>query len=423
MKKLQIVLLMSLMTTIGVRTYGNIIVADSLTRLPLPSASVFDSKGRAVAMTDNAGVIPTFSPEAFPVTVRYLGFQEKVIHSASADTVFLSSVPTHLGEVIVESRSHKLLHILAYVREYSTLSSYTDTVFLFREKMVDYMLNPDKARFNGWRSPRIIKSRSYYRFTDAYGLDSVSNRCSHHFSWSDWVGIPHSPSLPQRVRESGISTDTIFGRYSPAEIWMRNDDRMIVDVDVLADTASRRWVPNLSTFFRKNLDFEKFRTRFRYANVTEDSIRTTGLAGYSFNIESNGRGHDIFRFSRHDIPCYVSTFGEVYILDKEYITVKEAKIWDKRDFSDKSIELIESPDAPDLQQPILDLIARVDAIDHNRTRLDFTPDQRLVAKHRHKENFAGRAFNLLKNLTGISAYKHRKNLNDQWDTFRRSRQN
>lgn len=33
----------------------------------------------------------------------------------------------------------------------------------------------------------------------------------------------------------------------------------------------------------------------------------------------------MFRFNRNDEPFFVNTFAEVYILDKEYITVKEAR--------------------------------------------------------------------------------------------------
>ena len=70
---------------------------------------------------------------------------------------------TELPEVLVESRHRNMLHVLAYVREYSTLTTYRDTVFLFREKMVDFMLPANKKTgYRGWRIPRVIRSESYY---------------------------------------------------------------------------------------------------------------------------------------------------------------------------------------------------------------------------------------------------------------------
>lgn len=398
-----------------------VVVADSATHMPLPSASVFDRSGRAIGISDSRGRLPYISPAEYPVTVRYLGFGEECVAEAGVDTVFLAEIPTELQEVVIESRQHKVLHVLAYVREYSSLSTYTDTVFLFREKMVDFMMTPDeKVRFTGWMNPRVLKSRSYYRFTNASGLDSVSSEWGNHFSWSDWIGIVPSPSVPAGVRGAESGSDTIRGKYSPAEIWIRHDDRMTVDVDVLADTTSRRWVPNLSSFFRRQLDFENFRVRFNYGCVTDDSLCVTDLTGYSFNIESNGRGHDMFRFNRRDEPFFVSTFAEVYILDKEYITVKEAKKWSKLKFDSGDIEIIEAAEAPGLQQPVLELIARVEAIDAEGVRLDRAPDRRFVGRPPRKINFGERALTLLKDLTGITYFRSHRNFNNNWNSFRRS---
>ncbi len=155
----------------------NVVVVDSITRMPLSGASVFDRLGNAVGMCGSNGNLPYIPESGFPVTVRYLGFKERVIRSAGCDTVFLQSSPAELPEVVIESKGHKVMHMLAYVREYSTLTTYTDTVFLFREKMADYMIVPDKGtRFRGWTTPRTLKTKSYYRFTNAQGVDSVSDR-------------------------------------------------------------------------------------------------------------------------------------------------------------------------------------------------------------------------------------------------------
>ena len=182
-----------------------------------------------------------------------------------ADTIFLSENVSELPEVIVESRRNRVLHILAYVREYSTLATYTDTVFLFREKMVDYMFSTDgETKFRGWSTPRILTCKSYYRFTDENGLDSVSDASHYHFSWSDWIGLEPKVSLPNKLRNTKIVTDTLHGKYSPTEIWDRIDDRLKIEIDVLSDTASRKWVPNLSGFFRRDLEFDKFKVKYNY---------------------------------------------------------------------------------------------------------------------------------------------------------------
>lgn len=397
-----------------------VIVADSVTHAPLPNATIFDRHGNAIAICDSNGKMPYISDSSYPITVRYLGFNDVLVSASSVDTVFLKENFSELPEVVVESRRHKVMHILAYVREYSTLTTYTDTVFLFREKMVDYMLPSDKnVRFKGWSNPRVLKAKSYYRFTNGNELDSVSDESNYHFSWSDWVGMPPIEKLPEKILSGKCSNDTLFGKYSPTEIWVKSDDKVTVDVNVLADTASRKWVPNLSGFFRRRLDFENFRVRYRYADIVADAVSPTDLTGYSFNIESNGRGHDMFRFNRVDQRFFVSTYGEVYVLDKEYITVKEAKKWENRKFDLDKIDIYEPMEAPELQPSIQELVERVNNVDKEGVRLETAPDHRLIGREVVKRNFGHRVLQLLKTATGIGSVRAKRSWNRQWHEFTR----
>lgn len=347
-----------------------------------------------------------------------MGFYEKVVPGVNVDTIFLQENITQLPEVVVESRQKKMLHILAYMREYSTLSTYTDTVTLFREKMVDFMLPDDrKSHYAGWRNPRILNSQSYYRFTNAYGLDSVSDRCNQHFTWSDWVGILPPRKIPSRLAGVENGTDTLSGKYGSAEIWVKNGDKISLDVNVLADMASRKWVPNLSTFFNYNVDFEQFRLRLNYNNVINDSIMPLDLTGYSFNIESRGRGRGMFKFNRYDEPFFVATYTEVYVLDKEFISVKEAKKWEHWKFNTDEIKIYEPMEAPDLQPSIQALVDRVNNVNNDKIRLTLAPDYRLAGR-KVKRNFGYRVLQDLKLITGISRVRAKRDWDKQWRKFR-----
>lgn len=401
---------------------SEVIVVDSATNVALPNASIYDKDGTPVGLSNSKGVIPKIARSRYPITVRYLGFNDKSVMYGSNDTVFLSESVSELPEMIVESSRHRVLHILAYVREYSTLSTYTDTIFLFREKMVDYMLPSDnKVKFDGWSSPRVLTCKSYYRFTNNNGLDSVSDTSQHHFTWSDWIAIPPEVSMPMRIKSSRISADTLFGKYNPTEIWRRNNDRIRIDIDVLADTISRKWVPKLAYFFRRGLDYNKFKVSFNYDNIEGNSLSGFDLDGYSFSIESKGRGREMFRFNKINEPFFVSTNAEVYILDKEHITVKEAKKWEKRDFDVDEIGIYEPMDAPQLSPAILDLVERVDLLDKHKIRLDFIPDHRLMGSNSGRRNLriGRRALLLLKQATGITFFKSHKNFNNNWAKFRK----
>lgn len=396
------------------------VVVDSETHKPLANASVFDRKGKFIGISDAKGVITCASVSDYPITVRYMGFYERTVaKSGGVDTIFMRENAKVLPEVVVMSKRMKVLHILAYVREYSTLSTYTDTVTLFREKMVDFMLpNDDRTRFKGWRYPRVLNSRSYYQFTNGSGLDSVSDRCNHHFTWSDWVGVLPSKNIPKGIVSVENGVDTVWGKYSATEVWTKKDDKISVDVDVMADTASRVWVPNISTFFMNdNMEFERFGLRLNYGNVVGNKIDPADLTGYSFNIESRGRGRSMFRFNRYDKPFFVTTYTEVYMLDKEYISVKEAKKWEQRKFDANEIEIYEPQDAPDLHPSIQAVVDRVNNVDVDKTRLAQLPHYRIAARKVVKQDFGSRALNLLKALTGISSFKAKRNMNKQWRDF------
>ena len=400
----------------------NVVVVDSITRIPLPNASIYDRNGVAIGMSNNKGVLPKLSKDSYPITIRYLGFQERTVIEESPDTISLFENVSELPEVVVESRRHRVLHILAYVREYSTLTTYTDSVFLFREKMVDYMLPTDeKSKFKGWSTPRILTCKSYYRFTNENGLDSVSDASHYHFSWCDWIGLAPKVSLPTKLRNTKAATDTLHGKYSPTEIWNRINDRLTINIDVLADTTSRKWVPNIAGFFRQNLDFDKFKVTYNYNNIVGGTVTILDLTGYSFDIESRGRGHEMFRFNKLNEPFFVSTTAEVYILDQEFISVKEAKKWDKRDFDIDEIGILEPMEAPDLSSSIFSLIDRVNRIDKDSIRLDLQPDHRMISNNLGRKNFkiGRRALFLLKQVTGVTLYKSHKNFNKNWDSFRK----
>ncbi|MDE5656860.1 MAG: hypothetical protein K2I19_07305, partial [Muribaculaceae bacterium] len=199
-------------------------------------------------------------------------------------------------------------------------------------------------------------------------------------------------------------------------------DRMTHDVNLINVATSRRWVPNLSLFFREGIDFEQFRLRFRFDNVFSGVIAPIDLSAYSFNIESNGRGRGMFMFNRVDEPFFVSTYAEVYVVDKEFITVKEAKQWDSKKLASGDIAIYEPAEAPDLQEPIRLLVQRVNSVDHSAIRLAQVTDERLAGcRNLEKLNAGQQILQRLKGLFGIDHIRGRQKWNNNWKEFRKER--
>ncbi len=328
-----------------------------------------------------------------------------------------------LPEVVVEKHKNRILHILGYVREYSALTNYTDTIFLFREKMVDFMLPPGKKiKFDGWTKPRVLSSKSYYKFSNNKGLDSVSNTCNYHFSWSDWMTLPASEEIPTALRGQEKAVDSVGGRYGVMETWLKDNDKISWEIDVVADTLARERVPDFVWFFNNNIDFDKFRVRYEYENVLGDHLFPTDLKRYSYNIESYGRGHRMFGFSRSDQPYYVTTDATVYLMDQEYLTEKEAKKWSHFSPTGEDAVIYASADAPELGASILDLMERVSRIDSVGIRINDVPDVRLSAQHNVRVKYSAGEILLqvLKEISGIGQMQRdRANYKDshRWNKY------
>lgn len=302
-----------------------------------------------------------------------------------------------LPEFIYDPGENRALHILAFVRDSSSLTTYTDTVILFREKWVDFMVpeRPTK-KFKGWRTARVLSTKSYYRFKNYEGLDSVSDKCSHHFSWSDWVGIINRMRLPAKLVGNDNAVDTIYGKYSSAETWRRDGDDIFLRVNVLADTTARRWVPAFSKFFRDEVEFDSFRVNFTFGSSEDEAVSSRDIWKINCEISSEGRGHPMFRFHRRDEPFFVTTSAQMYFIDREYIPIKEAEAWGVVDFRDYNV-IPPSDIVPGNSDEILALISRVEGIDHTDARMAFEVDQRL-GRAAVRRNWGQKALRRLTNM-------------------------
>ena len=65
----------------------------------------------------------------------------------------------------------------------------------------------------------------------------------------------------------------------------------------------------------------------------------------------------------------------------------------------------------------------MERIDKDEVKLDYVTDQNMKSEKIGGRNFkiGRRALLMLKQATGITRYRARKNLNRQWDEFRKSR--
>lgn len=356
------------------------VVLDAESSLPVAMVSIFDRAGKMIGTGDDQGQLPDIYRDAYPLTLRSLGYSDKKVFSPEDSVIEMTRVAFDLPEVKVDTRRRPILHLTGYLREISSMYSSVDTVLLYREKWVDFMIPSDKEKhFKGWSEPRILKSKSYYKFTDVSGRDSVSDRINHHFSWSDWISLPPRVNQPNMIAITQQVSDTLMGIGSLAEVWRRDSTKIRVDVDVLADTLRGKWAPRLNSRLWQDLDFKRLFLTFEYSDFDTISVKPQNIDRMSCYIESMGRGHDMFRFKdRYDNLLYVTTYVDLLIADREYLTVKDARKKEKdRLFALEEASLVLESEKIPRDSIINDLIARVNSIDHDQRRLGMVLDKRV----------------------------------------------
>lgn len=289
-----------------------------------------------------------------------------------------------LPEVNVKGEKREVLHVRGYMREYSTLSTLTDTIFLFREKDVDFMIPTFREKkFKGWITPRLLGSRSFYRFTSANGIDSVSNNFRQHFSWTDRVGLIDHLIIPPQLRERGVASDTTYGSYRAMRIWHRDSDTLTLDIDLLADTTLTKHIYGAKNRRPSygNVDFYRMDASYDFTNFGYSTASAENIVGMRLQIESTGRGINLFRLFGSDEPYYVSTEAELFVTDSHYVTTKEARRLERHIGELQTSRFHAPAGAPELSAETKSLIARVESIDHDKNRRQQAVDRSMMSRH------------------------------------------
>ena len=291
-------------------------------------------------------------------------------------TNFDSEKEKVLEEVVVSAKTGPVLHLLGIIRDHSTLSSYSDTVRMYREKLVDFMVPIRKTgNFKGWLSPRLLSSKSYYRLTSSSGLDSVTDRFNQHFSYSDWIEIFKHRPIPTQTNEIH---DSIRQSSTTSQVWRKSEDEIKGEVNIVCDSSNWSYLPKMRSYFKDRVDFERLRINYSFGNVLADSLFAIDLDKAVFDIESCGRRRNMFRFNHKDEPVFVATRAELFIIDREFISIKEARRWEKITDNEEYLDLISfSYPLPPLENDTRQLIARVEDIDERAVRLSLKPDEKI----------------------------------------------
>lgn len=337
---------------------------DSETKSSLPLASITDCNGNVIGMTDRDGNIPAISAESFPVTFNFLGYLPLEVACLTGNDIEMRPTQYELPEIEIVPGSRPLLYLTGYMREYVSALGSSDSLTVFRESIVDFLMPVEKTKVKGWNSPRRLADKTYIRLKDSEGVDSVSNHLNEDFLlWGDMVGFfPSVKKIPERIKNGqGYVVDTIMGKYSPKFIWRKNGNIIRCNLDALADEKDHISSPWALKLLGLTTDISEMSLNCVFHTDEGAQLKPTDMSRISISIDMLVKGKLFKRAFDSKKPVDLKSYVEVYIIDREYLTDEQAKEIKKIPPVVSSSAIVAPTDAPALHSGIRKIVDRVNA--------------------------------------------------------------
>lgn len=337
---------------------------DASTNAPLPLASITDCSGNVVGMTDKSGVIPELQKDRYPITFNYMGYASLQILKPAEDDMKMVPQEYELPEIVIIPGSRPLLHLTGYMREITSVLSSSDSVTLFKESVVDFLVPVEKTKVKGWNKARELASKTYVRMSNSSGLDSVSTNHEYEFMlWGNRKGlIPSAAKIPDKIKGTDVACDTIMGKYYPKIIWLKNGDVTRWYGDALANEKNHITTPWALKIFGLTTDVTEISENYVFDTPDGGFIRPTDLRQVSVTIDMLAKGKLFKKTFDSSSPVNVRTYMELYLTDREFLSVEEGKSLKNEIPSIESSEILAPTNANPLHPAIRRTVERVNSL-------------------------------------------------------------
>lgn len=337
---------------------------DAETKAPLPLASITDCSGNVVGMTDKSGVIPELQKDRYPITFNYMGYASLQILKPAEDDVKMIQQDYELPEIVVIPGSRPLLHLTGYMREITSVLSSSDSVAIFKESVVDFLVPVEKTKVKGWNKARELASKTYVRMSNSSGLDSVST--NHEYEFMLWGNrkslIPSGTKIPAKIKGTDLACDTIMGKYYPKIIWWKNGDITRWHGDALANEKNHVTTPWALKLFGLTADVTEISENYVFDTPDGDFIRPTDLRQVSVTIDMLAKGKLFKKAFDSSSPVNVRTYMELYLTDREFLSEEEGKELKKEVPFIEPSDILAPANANPLHPAIMRTVERVNSL-------------------------------------------------------------
>lgn len=300
-------------------------IIDKVSGEPLAKASVFDKNGKFIAVTDDNGAVPSnITITSYPLNIRYVGYVPQDVISPNEGLIRLEETSYDLPEVVIDSESHNLLVLTAYVRNYITRTTGKDTVISFEEQIVDFMFPmTKKAKFKGWKKARVLAQRTYdwgkNSKRDTVRYTEGSKGQSYSFNLDDKFILPEAIVAGNAIKE------IIPGKYSDKEIWQKRGETYFLEKDGLADFKDHINKPTIAKIMGLTMAMELDEAKYKFHENGKNQFSPEDVmeAAVNYHINMSGKGIK-YAYDTKD-PIDLSGYGEMFVIDRAYLTSDEAK--------------------------------------------------------------------------------------------------
>lgn len=357
-------IIVSVTILLGAFDANAIRLIDAETKTFLPLASITDRSGNVVGMTDKSGEIPLLPKERYPITFNYMGYEPLQLNKVADEDVKMIQRDIELPEIIIIPGSRPLLHLTGYMREITSILSSSDSVTIFKESIVDFLVPVEKSKGKGWSKPRELASKTYVRMTNSSGLDSVST--SHEYKFMLWGNrlslIPHATKIPDKIKGVDLACDTVMGKYYPKIIWWKNGDVTRWHGDALANEKNHVTSPWALKLFGLTTDVTEISENFVFETPDGDFIGPSDLRQVSITIDMLAKGKLFKKTLDSSSPVNVRTYMELYLTDREFLSEEEGKSLKKEIPSIESSGILAPTNANPLHPAIMRTVERVNSL-------------------------------------------------------------
>lgn len=339
-------------------------LVDAETKAPLPLASITDRSGNVVGMTDKSGVIPESQKDGYPITFNYMGYASLQILKPAEDDEKMNQQEYELPEIVIRPGARPLLHLTGYMREVTSVLCSSDSVTIFKESVVDFLVPVEKTKIKEWNKARELASKTYVRMSNSSGLDSVST--NHEYEFMLWGNrkslIPSATKISDRIKGLDVVCDTVMGRYYPKIIWLKNGDITRWSGDALANEKNHITTPWALKLFGLTTDVTEISENYVFNSPEDDFIRPADLKQVSITIDMLAKGKLYKKTFDSSSPVNVRNYMELYLTDREFLSEEEGKSLKKEIPIIDSSDILAPTNANPLHPAIIRTVERVNSL-------------------------------------------------------------